>query len=204
MSTSNRSPLARSTWQYVNKNSLDEFDAADWQLLDGQRAVYIATEQSRQVLNMLLASRDDPSFGYAVNNYRHCLQSATLVMEAGLDEETVVVALLHDIGFITCPDSHGEFAAALMGPYISDANHWMLRHHAVFQNHHVHGRADIDRDARERWRDHPHFDWTAQFVDKYDQGAIRADFVEAPIEEFEPMVKRLFARAPRLHGRVVE
>jgi predicted HD phosphohydrolase len=157
----------------------------------------MADEQSRQALRLLTASRDDSTFGYAVNNYRHCLQSATLVMEAGLDEETIVVALLHDIGFIACPDSHGEFAAALLGAYISEANLWMLRHHAAFQNHHVHDCPGIDRDARERWREHEHFQWTAEFVERYDQGAICAAFTTAPIEAFEPMVQRLFARTPR-------
>lgn len=191
------SPLARADWQYVNKGSLDEFDAADWQLLNAQRATFMAQQQGAQVLRMLSASHDDTTFGYQVNNYRHCLQSATLVMEAGLDEETIVVALLHDIGFIVCPDTHGEFAAALLGPYISEANLWMLRHHGVFQNFHIHGYPGLDCDARERWRGHEHFDWTVEFVDKYDQGAIRADFVEAPIEVFEPMVERLFARTPQ-------
>jgi predicted HD phosphohydrolase len=198
------SPLASTDWQYVTKGSLDDFDAADWQIINRQRAPYMAAQQSRQVLRMLTVSRDDPTFGYAVNNYRHCLQSATLAMEAGLDEETIVVALLHDVGFITCPDTHGEFAAALLGPYISAANRWMLRHHALFQNHHVQGYPGLDRNARERWRDHPHFQWTAEFVDKYDQGAIRVEFTQAPIKEFEPMVQRLFARTPRLERSATE
>ena len=191
------SPLLHEGWSYVTPTALDEFRAADWALLDAQRAPYYAEQQASQVLRMLAVSRDDASFGYGVNNYRHCLQAATLVLRDGLDEETVVVALLHDIGFTVCPSSHGEFAAALLGPHVSAANHWMLCHHAVFQQFHCHQHPRAEREARERWRGHPHFDWTARFVERYDQNAIDPAFVEAPLEVFEPLVRRLFARAPQ-------
>ena len=190
-------PLLHEHWSYVAPTALDDFRAADWALLDAQRAPYYAEQQASQVLRLLTCSRDDASFGYRVNNYRHCLQAATLVLRDGLDEETVVVALLHDVGFIVCPSSHGEFAAALLGAYVSAANHWMLRHHTAFQLFHCHEHPHGDRDARERWRGHAHFEWTARFIERYDQNAIDPAFVEAPLEVFEPLVRRLFARAPQ-------
>ncbi len=51
---------------------------------------------------------------------------------------------------------------------------------------------------RERWRGHPHFDWVAEFVARYDQVAINADGPEMPLEAFRPMVHRFFARPPRI------
>jgi hypothetical protein len=105
-------------------------------MLEQQRALYLARHQADQALRLLSASQNDPCFGYQVNNYRHCLQSATMVLRDGLPEEDVVVALLHDVGFIACPLLHGDFAASLLGAYVSDRNHWMLRHHATFQNLH--------------------------------------------------------------------
>ena len=192
-----RSPLLRSDWQYVEATSIEAFRAADWEILDRQRTQYYAEEQARQVLRMLCASRDHTSFGYAVNNYRHCLQSATLAMRDGLGDEDVVVALLHDIGFVACPESHGEFAAALLGAYVSERNVWMLRHHAIFQDFHCPELARVEHNARDRWRGQPHFEWTARFVARYDATAIDPDYDSAPIEVFEPLVKRIFARAPR-------
>jgi predicted HD phosphohydrolase len=192
-----RSPLLRHEWQYIEKVSLEEFNASDWEILNRQRDQYYAEEQARQVLRMLTETRDDPTFGYMVNNYRHCLQSATMAMRDGLDEEDIVVSLLHDIGFVTCPTMHGQFAAAMLGAYVSDRNGWMLRHHTIFQNFHCTELPGIDCDARARWRGHPHFEWTATFVAKYDQAATDPDYECAPIEVFEPMVKRLFSRAPR-------
>lgn len=192
-----RSPLLEPDWRYIEKDQMEDFRAADWSVLNAQRGPYYARQQARQVLRLLTCSRDDPGFGYQINNYRHCLQTATMVMRAGHDEETIVVALLHDIGFVTCPTTHGEFAAAMLGPYISEQNHWMLVHHGLFQNFHCHEYPGMDRLARERWREHPHFEWTAQFVAEYDQNAIQPRYGAAPIEVFEPLVERIFAREPK-------
>ena len=189
-------PLLQPDWKYIEKVSLQDFKAADWAQLNAQRAPYHADQQARQALRMLTDSRHDPTFGYMVNNYRHSLQAATMAMRAGLGEEEIVVALLHDIGFVTCPDMHGAFVAALLGAYISDRNDWMLRRHAIFQNFHSPERPDTDRHGREPWRGHRHFEWAATFVEKYDQAALDPHYDCAPIEVFEPMVRRIFARTP--------
>lgn len=189
-------PLLDADWRYVEKVSLEDFTAADWAVMQRQRAVYYREQQAIQVLRMLSASEHDTTFGYMVNNYRHSLQSATMALRDGLEEEDVVVALLHDVGFIACPTTHGEFAAQLMGPYVSDRNFWMLRHHAIFQNVHAPTFPGVNPNERERWRGHPHFEWTATFVERYDQAATDPDYDCEPLSVFEPMVKRIFARMP--------
>lgn len=191
-----RSTLADADWRYVDKVSLEMFSRDDWTLLESQRAQYLARHQADQVLRLLAASEHDASFGYPVNNYRHCLQSATMALRDGLDEEDVVVALLHDVGFITCPLMHGDFAATLLGSYVSDRNDWMLRHHAVFQNVHSPNLPGVDPNERERWRGHPHFDWTAEFVARYDQAATNPNYPCEPLETFVPMVRSIFSRKP--------
>jgi predicted HD phosphohydrolase len=189
-----RSPLADASWDYLAPTALEAFSPEDWRVLDFQRAQYQARHQADQALRLLAASEHDPGFGYQVNNYRHCLQSATRVLRDGLSEEDVVVALLHDVGFITCPLMHGDFAASLLGAYISERNHWMLRHHAIFQNLHSPHMPGVNQHERERWRGHPHFDWTAEFVARYDQDALDPHYVCEPLETFVPMVHRIFAR----------
>ncbi|MGA1317150.1 MAG: phosphohydrolase [Rubrivivax sp.] len=193
------SPLLQPDWQFVEKSAMQDFTPQDWEVINRQRGPYYQREQARQVLRMLAASEHDASFGYMVNNYRHSLQSATMALRDGLDEEDVVVCLLHDIGFVVCPDTHGDFAASLLAPYISERNHWMLQRHPVFQQVHAPYLPGCDPHARERWRGHPHFEWAATFVEKYDQAASDPDYDCAPLSFFEPMVYRLFARpaAPR-------
>ncbi len=190
------SPLADPQWTYLEKISLEDFSAEDWRQLEVQRAAYLAQQQADQALRLLSASENDPTFGYMVNNYRHCLQSATMVLRDGLSQEDVVVALLHDVGFIACPLQHGDFAATLLGAYVSERNHWMLRHHATFQNLHAPHFPGGNPHERERWRSSPHFEWTAEFVARYDQAACDPDYPCEPLATFEPMVRSIFARTP--------
>jgi predicted HD phosphohydrolase len=191
-----RSPLLDDSWSYIPKTVLDEFDRADWTKLNAQRAIYYGRRQADAVLDLLRAGEHEPTFGYQINNFQHCLQAATLAQSDGRDEEDIVVALLHDVGFLACPERHGAFAAELLGGYVSDANYWMLRHHQAFGAQHVVDHPDDhhDPDQRERWRGHPHFDWTAQFVERYDVNAIDPGYANRPLDFFEPLVRRVFDR----------
>lgn len=192
-----RSPLAESGWSYIERSNLEDFAAEDWAAMNAQRGPYLTTEIARQALQMLAAQKDAPSFGYQINNYEHCLQAATLALREGEDEETIVVSLFHDLGFVTCNESHGEFAAAMLRPYVSERSTWMLERHMIFQAIHCPTYPGVEVDAREKWRGHPHFDWTAEWVRKYDIATIDAEIENAPLSTFEPMVRRVFARPPK-------
>jgi predicted HD phosphohydrolase len=194
-----RSPLLLPGWRYIEKTRLADFTRSDWITLNTQRRQYYAQRQADAVLDLLRAGQDEPVFGYQINNFQHCLQSATLVYRDGREEEDVVVALLHDVGFIACPERHGAFAAELLGGYVSEGNYWMLRHHQAFGAKHIteHPDDDYDPDLRERWRGHPHFDWSAEFVERYDVNAVDPAYANAPLDFFEPMVRRIFARTPK-------
>ena len=191
------SPLGEPHWVRAAGGAMAAFGSAEGQALDRQRDESLAREKPRVVLALFEALGGEPSFGYDINMQRHGLQSATFALRDGRDEETVAVALLHDIGFTLARETHGAFAAMVLGPYISEANRWMLVHHQIFLDHHVHGDPLVDRDARERWRGHPHFEWTATFVERYDQAAVSAAREILPLVTFIPMVHRLFARTPR-------
>jgi predicted HD phosphohydrolase len=136
---------------------------------------------------------DEDWGGYKINRYQHSLQSATLAYNDGTDEEMVVAALLHDIGDIISPYNHGELAAAVLKPYVSERVHWIVANHAIFQgyyfNHHLGG----DRNARDRFKDHPWYDDCVYFCYNYDQNAFDPDYDTKPLEFFEPMVRRVFA-----------
>ena len=185
------SPLGHSDWVYVEKQSIEAFTALEWKSLEVQRTKYISQVKTGHLLRLLTVSAEDASFGYRVNMYRHALQSATMALRDGLSHEDVVVALFHDVGYITSYSNHGEFASVLLGPHISERNHWMLRNHAVFQNFHAHHMGGIDRHEREMWRGHPHFDWTAEFVKLYDQATCDPDYLCEPIETFIPLIESL-------------
>ncbi|MBF0277313.1 MAG: HD domain-containing protein [SAR324 cluster bacterium] len=192
-----RSPLLNEHWSYIKQSDISKFSREDWKLLNQQRIPFLAKEKSKQALEMLTVQKDTPSFGYQINNYEHCLQTATLALEDGQDEETVVVALFHDVGFVTNNETHGEFAAEMLRPYISEKNYWMLQRHMYFQLYYLKSLEGVDHNIREKWRGHDFFDWTSEFVFKYDVPSVNAEKRNVPLEEFQPMVERLFARPPK-------
>jgi len=187
-------PLLHDNWNYISKKTLDDLDSHDWDLLNSQKSEYIAERHAFEVLRMLKAQENDPAYGYTTNNYQHCLLTATRMLQDNLPEEDVVVGLLHDTGYMICPTNHGEFVAALLRPYISERNHWMLLNHELFQQKHIHLPGAVDSDEREKFRGHPYFEWTETFVARYDQTTFSCEDEVLPIETFEPMVYRLFAR----------
>ena len=192
-----RNNLLSPDWQYIEARSIGEYTAEDWALLNRQRGEYEAKERARQAMDLLTASRDAPTFGYMINNYEHCMQTATMLYNDGHDEGTIVTGLFHDVGFIVCPENHARFSADLIRPFISEKNAWMLEHHEIFQRIHLHGFFEIEDpefiNASEQWRGHPYFDWTEEFVARYDIVAIDPSIESLPIEFFEPMVKRVFS-----------
>src|SRR6185295_6255937 len=151
-------------------------------------------EFSRRLPDRVLAHLrllDGDYGGFAVDRLTHSLQTATLAHRAGEDEEYVVCALLHDIGDTLGSFNHADVGAAIVKPFVSEANHWMVEQHAIFQGYYFFHHLGLDREMREQFRGHPHFEYTAQFCHLYDQAAFDPDYESMPLEAFEPMLMRV-------------
>jgi predicted HD phosphohydrolase len=135
--------------------------------------------------------------GYAVDRLEHSLQTATRAHRAGRDEEYVVCALLHDVGDTLGSFNHSDVAAAILKPFVSEQNHWIVDKHAIFQGYYFFHYLGLDRNARDRFRDHEWFDATAEFCEAYDQCSFDPGYASMPLEDFVPMVRRVFAQPKR-------
>jgi predicted HD phosphohydrolase len=132
--------------------------------------------------------------GFAVDRLQHSLLTATLAHKAGEDDEYVVCALLHDIGDMLGSWNHTEVSAAIVKPFVSEANHWMVEKHGIFQGYYFFEHIGLDKDMREQFRGHPHFERTERFCELYDNPAFDPKMECAPLEFFEPMLRRVFAQ----------
>jgi len=56
-----------------SRTAVEELTPGEWNDLNLYRARYNQEQQARQAFDMLAASKDSPSYGFRVNNYRHCL-----------------------------------------------------------------------------------------------------------------------------------
>ena len=150
---------------------------------------------SERLLELLKSMKGD-KLGYRVNRYTHSLQSATRAESDGADEETVVCALLHDLGDVIAPDNHSEVIASILRPYISEKNHWVLKHHGLFQGYYYFHHIGGDRNARERYKDHHFYQDCVNFCEKWDQTSFDPDYPTQPLKYFDPMVRKVF-KAPK-------
>lgn len=130
--------------------------------------------------------------GFAVDRLTHSLQTATRAHRDGRDEEYVVMALLHDIGDTLGAYNHPDVAAAILKPFVSERNHWIVTNHGIFQGYNFFHFLGLDRNMRDKFKGHEHYEATAEFIDKYDCPAFDPDYDTAPLAFFEPMVMRLF------------
>jgi predicted HD phosphohydrolase len=165
---------------------------ADWRIIMGH-AVPFARALPGRVLDHLRLLAGDFG-GFPVDRLTHCLQTATRAHRDGRDEEYVVCALLHDVGDTLGTYNHPDIAAAVLKPFVSEENHWMVQHHGVFQGYYFFHHIGLNRDMREAFRNHPLFAQTEEFCRLYDGPAFDATAETLPLEFFEPMLRRVFAQ----------
>ena len=165
---------------------------ADWQTIGGEFMQFASQLPARVIQHLQILQGDYG--GFPVDRYTHSLQTATRALRDGRDEEYVVCALLHDIGDTLGSFNHPDIAAAILKPFVSDENHWMVQHHGIFQGHYFFHHIGLDRDLRDNFKAHPSYERTAEFCELYDNPAFDPKAETLPIEEFTPMLRRLMAQ----------
>jgi predicted HD phosphohydrolase len=170
---------------------MDEGTVEDWMIIGHSHMEFTGGTAKRVLRHLELLDGDYG--GFAVDRLKHSLQTATLAMRDGRDEEYVVCALLHDIGDTLAPTNHPSIAAGLLKPWVSEQNHWIVEHHGIFQGYYFWHFLGGDRNDRDRFLEHPFYDSCAEFCELYDQRAFDPKGETLPLQEFAPMVERVFA-----------
>jgi predicted HD phosphohydrolase len=176
-------------------HAMTEGTREDWQIIAGE-AIHLAIGLPDRVLAHLRLLDGDFG-GFAVDRLTHSLQTATRAERAGRDDEYVYCALLHDIGDTLGSLNHADVAAAIVKPFVSEQNHWMVEKHAIFQGYYFFHYLGLDRDMREQFRGHEWFDRTAEFCADVDQPAFDPGYDTYPLEHFEPLVRDVMSSPKR-------
>ena len=171
-------------------------------MADGTREEYqflerlehrLHTDYVDRLLLLEWVRRNEGDTGYRISRFEHSLQSAGRAYRDGKDEEFVVCCLFHDIGDLVSPlqpqPGGGGHAPAL----ISEKNFWIIRHHGLFQGYYYFHHLGGDRNARDRYKDHPWYDDTVEFCARYDQNCFDPDYESLPLKFFEPMARRVIS-----------
>jgi predicted HD phosphohydrolase len=135
--------------------------------------------------------------GFKVDRLTHSLQTATRAHRAGRDDEYVACALLHDIGDTLASYNHPDIAAAIVKPFVDESYHWMVQQHGIFQGYYFFHHLGLDRNLRDQFAGHPHYDLCAEFCEEFDQSAFDPSYPTMPLEEFEPLLRSFFSAPKR-------
>jgi len=180
----------------VSFTAMENATRADYDLVFEHDMENIQGQAERVIQWMEMMDGDSP---YKISRLDHCLQTATRAQSDGADEETIVCALLHDIGDVISPANHSQAAAALLRPYVSEKNYWIVLHHGLFQGYYWMQHYDQDRNSRDALIDSPHYQACVDFCANWDQVSFDPGYKSQPLEYFIPMVRRIFARSPGAH-----
>lgn len=165
----------------------------DYELLAELEKPYHAATPDR-ILDELRRQGESTLEGYRITRLDHGLQAGSRALREDADIDWVVGALLHDIGDGLAPQNHDRFSAEVIRPFVRWEVAWVVEHHGIFQMLYYGHHYGWDRNARERYRQHPCFQACADFCERWDQSSFDPDYDSEPLETFEPMVREVFGR----------
>lgn len=176
--------------------NLREATREDWDRIDALDEA--RTDYSEAPVALLESLRGGDAAGYTLNPYDHSLQAATRALRAGESTEMVVCILFHDAADRLAPANHGQIAAEILRPFVSDDHHWMVRMHGLFQkenftNHAYWGTGVLDA-MLEPHKDHPAFELTRRFCRDYDAPSFDPSYDSLTLDDFMPQVREVFER----------
>lgn len=146
------------------------------------------------VIKSMLRQLEEHVDGFPVNQLVHGLQTATRAEHGGADEEMIVAALCHDIGKAISDTNHGAISAEILKPYVSEETYQIIRTHQDFQGRYIYSFIGKDPEARRNYAHERWYDLACKFSDAWDQTSFDPGYRSLPLEHFEPMIDRVFAR----------
>lgn len=177
----------------VSFTAMKDGTREDYEILAKLEKPFLALTADR-ILTELRQSGETTLEGYQITRLEHALQSGTRAMRDGADIDWIVGALLHDIGDGLAPQNHDRMSAEVIRPFVRWDVAWTVEHHGIFQMLYYAHHYNWDRNARDRFRDHPVFKNCEQFCERWDQSSFDPEYPMEPLDTFEPMVREIFNR----------
>ena len=178
----------------VNFTEMKNGNKDDYQLLEKYEKSF--ERQTAVRILKYLSMQTSTLEGYKISRLEHALQAATRAYKNKESDEMVVATLLHDIGDDLAPMNHSQYAASILRPYVSEKTYWIILHHGLFQTYYSAHHLDRDRNVRDKFKGHKFYTATIDFCEKYDQCSFDPNFKSMSLKDFEPLVKKIFARDP--------
>jgi len=178
----------------VNFTEMKNGSKEDYLLLDKHEKEYIKGTADRII--KFMSGLNSSLEAYKITRLEHSLQTATRAFNDKASEEMIVAALLHDIGDELAPLNHSEYAATILKPYVSEKTHWIVEKHGEFQMYYYAHHLGANRNLRDKYKNHKYYNDTLEFCEKWDQTSFDPNFKSLKLQDFEPLIRKIFSRKP--------
>lgn len=165
----------------------------DYKLLERLEKPYLTLTADR-VWDEMRRAGEVSLEGYPITRLHHGLQAGTRAVRDNADIDWIVGALLHDIGDGLAPQNHDRMSAEVIRPFVRWDVAWTVEHHGLFQSLYYGHHYGWDRNARDRYKEHPLFDTCAAFCERWDQSSFDPEYETETLDFFTPMVREVFSR----------
>jgi predicted HD phosphohydrolase len=178
----------------VSFTSMKEGTVEDFKIIAANDELTATGLADRLIAHLQEMAKDDGA--YKISRLQHVLQCATRAHRDKADEDWVVAALLHDIGDVLAPFTHGQVASEIIRPFVREEVAWVVSKHGVFQMFYNLSLSENQRNSRDKYSDHPYYQSAIDFCENWDQCSFDPDFDTGNLEFFVPLIRQVFARIP--------
>ena len=169
---------------------MDESTQEEWQHISEEHMPHIFDMPNR-ILSMLKQA-ESLTLGFGTDQLHHALQTATMARRAGAEDEMILISLIHDIGKVINVPNHGQIAAEMIKPYVSEDAYHIIRTHQDFQGEHYYHYMGKPQDLRKQYEKESWYAKATEFTDEWDQAAFDPDYETDSLESFEPLINQFF------------
>jgi len=149
---------------------------------------------ARLIAHLQEMAKDDGA--YKISRLDHVLQCASRAHRDNADDDWVIAALLHDLGDVLAPFTHGQVAGEILRPFVREEVAWVVSHHGIFQMYYNTSLTKVQRHSRDQFKEHPYYQSAIDFCENWDQCSFNPDYDTENLEFFVPIIKRVFAKTP--------
>lgn len=178
----------------VSFHAMKNGTVEDYQIIKANDDLTANELPDRLIQHLIEMEKDDGA--YKISRLEHVLQCATRAHRDHADLDWVIAALMHDIGDVLAPFTHGQVAAEILRPFVKEEVSWVVRHHGIFQMHYNVSLSETERNSREQFRNHTYYQKAVDFCEQWDQCSFDPNYDSEKLDFFIPMIREVFARKP--------
>ena len=104
--------------------------------------------------------------------------------------------MLHDNGDEIAPLNHSELADSVLKSFVSEKTRWIVERHGLFQTYYYNHYYNNNRNLRDEYKNHEFYEETINFCHKWDQASFDPNYDTIPLDNFIPLVGKIFGRTP--------